>query len=227
MLVHYATHKRLVLSWRSSQRATDSPLEWLAAVIGIVLVHALAIWLMIWTAYGWRYAAAADGQPQQFFKLHTLPDAAEWAGSSGEAIAWLGQHRVLPEAYLFGSAYTLAHRQKVAFFNGDYSLNGWIQFFPYCLAVKTPWALFALLAASAAWIGLAHRLPLGATAGPSRRELLLNCIPLLTLLLIYWAAAVTSTLNIGHRHLLPTYPVVYILAGGARTGATVAGPDRS
>jgi len=37
--------------------------------------------------------------------------------------------------------------------------------------------------------------------------------PLLTLLAVYWAASVTTTLNIGHRHLLPIYPVIFVLLG--------------
>ena len=30
---------------------------------------------------------------------------------------------------------------------------------------------------------------------------------------VYWAASLTTTLNIGHRHLLPVYPVTFILLG--------------
>ena len=39
--------------------------------------------------------------------------------------------------------------------------------------------------------------------------------PLLALVVVYWAFALTTNLNIGHRHLLPTYPALCILAGGA------------
>ena len=39
--------------------------------------------------------------------------------------------------------------------------------------------------------------------------------PLLALLLVYWIFALTTHLNIGHRHLLPIYPALCILAGGA------------
>jgi hypothetical protein len=35
------------------------------------------------------------------------------------------------------------------------------------------------------------------------------------LLLVYWATAIASKINIGHRHILPTYPVMFILAGAA------------
>ena len=39
--------------------------------------------------------------------------------------------------------------------------------------------------------------------------------PLLALVVVYWAVALSSNLNIGHRHLLPIYPALCILAGGA------------
>ena len=37
--------------------------------------------------------------------------------------------------------------------------------------------------------------------------------PLWTLFTVYWIFAITSHLNIGHRHILPTYPPMLILAG--------------
>jgi hypothetical protein len=37
----------------------------------------------------------------------------------------------------------------------------------------------------------------------------------LVLLAVYWCAAIFSHLNIGHRHLLPTYPPLFILCGAA------------
>jgi hypothetical protein len=39
--------------------------------------------------------------------------------------------------------------------------------------------------------------------------------PLWILLGVYWTAALSSPLNIGHRHILPTYPALFVLAGGA------------
>ncbi len=39
--------------------------------------------------------------------------------------------------------------------------------------------------------------------------------PLWILLGVYWAVALNTKLNIGHRHLLPTYPAMFVLAGAA------------
>ena len=41
--------------------------------------------------------------------------------------------------------------------------------------------------------------------------------PLVVLFVVYWATSITSHLNIGHRHILPTYPVLFIAAGALGT----------
>ena len=38
-------------------------------------------------------------------------------------------------------------------------------------------------------------------------------LPLAVLFTVYWATSLASHLNIGHRHILPTYPVLFIAAG--------------
>jgi hypothetical protein len=121
---------------------------------------------------------------------------------------------MLPEAYLYGAAYTLAHRQRSAFLNGDYSSRGFPQFFPYGVLVKTPLALFGLLGLAALWL-LRKGQSIGQGAVGQGYQAWLPLTPLFALLIVYWLAAIGSTLNIGHRHMLPTYPAMFILAGGA------------
>jgi hypothetical protein len=125
---------------------------------------------------------------------------------------------LLPEAYLYGFAATWHYaKERRAFFNGQYSYEGWPQFFPYCLIVKTPLTLFVLLVFAAAWLVRSWR-----KAGdnwPARRSAVLGSLyrtaPLWVLFIVYWRYAIASHLNIGHRHILPTYPVMLVFAGGA------------
>jgi hypothetical protein len=49
---------------------------------------------------------------------------------------------------------------------------------------------------------------------------LYHTLPLWVLLVVYGTAAVWSSLNIGHRHLLPIYPALFILAGAAGAWVT-------
>ena len=87
-----------------------------------------------------------------------------------------------------------------------------MRFFPLAFLWKTPLALLAALVAGVVvlrrhW----SRVSLAAVA------------PLLVLFVTYWAVSLTSTLNIGHRHILPTYPVLFILLGGLAAPGALAG----
>jgi hypothetical protein len=125
----------------------------------------------------------------------------------------------LPEAYLYGFAYARYFAQgRQAFLNGEFSTTGWPQFFPYCLLVKTPLTLLILLAL--AMIAIWNSWQSADDRSGRQRHVrmiagLYRAAPLWSLFLVYWAFAITSHLNIGHRHLLPTYPAMIILAGGA------------
>jgi hypothetical protein len=109
---------------------------------------------------------------------------------------------VLPEGYLYGMAYVLETAQvRSAFLNGEFSTTGWPHFFIWTFALKTTLPL--LLAIGAACALLARRI----------RDEWYRLAPLAAWFAVYWAFSITSHLNIGHRHILPTYPVLFIAAG--------------
>lgn len=119
-------------------------------------------------------------------------------------IDFFRRHELLPEACLYGLAHVWRYAHvRASFFNGRFSFRGSPWFFPYAFLVKTPLALFGV-------IGLAL-----AAALTRRGRSCYETIPLWTLLVVYWAAAVFSHLNIGHRHILVTYPLFFVLCGAA------------
>jgi hypothetical protein len=116
----------------------------------------------------------------------------------------------------------LRHAQsRQTFFLGTQSSHGWWYFFPLAFLMKTPVSTLALLA-TAAGIGCVRYLRLGRD---QRMRWARRLAPLLVLLISYWLAAMSSSLNIGVRHLLPTYGALYILAG-ASVGAATCTPRR-
>ncbi|MBS0211494.1 MAG: hypothetical protein JSS27_21335 [Planctomycetes bacterium] len=186
-------------------------------VLGLVAtVHVVVAWCLIWAAYNFRYEMLVNPTPEDepsrswetLLKEDELPS---------RVIDLCRTHRLLPEAYLYGYAYTFRFaQQRSSFFNGEFSIDGWRTFFPYCFLTKTPPEMFVLLAL--AMVGLILRWDKGATwrerwqvAKPD----LYRSAPLWSLFFIYWATAIASHLNIGHRHIMPTYPPLYILAAGA------------
>ncbi len=128
----------------------------------------------------------------------------------------LRHYHLLPEAYIYGVAHVWrASRERAAFFNGEFSIAGWYTFFPYAFLVKTPLPLFAVIALAMAAAVTKWR---SRKARASTRDVglaLYDTLPVWVLLAVYWIAAISSHLNIGHRHLLPTYPPLFVLCGAA------------
>lgn len=172
---------------------------------GLLLLHAFVAWVAVWAAYDFRFAAL----PPNLAGANPLP--LEFTGDigwPGRVLHGLSAARLLPESYLFGYEWVLrASAYRFAFFNGEHSFGGWLAFFPYLFLVKTPLAFFPL-AGFAIW-NFARRL------SSSAKETLYSITPLLAVLGVFGTAALTTHLNIGHRHILPLLPPLYILAGAA------------
>ena len=83
-----------------------------------------------------------------------------------------------------------------------------MSFFPWTFLLKTT---LPLLAATVLVVVLVarrwRRMPATVRAD------LYAVTPLAVLFGVYWAVSLASHLNIGHRHILPTYPVLFIAAG--------------
>jgi hypothetical protein len=177
-------------------------------------LHGAAAVLVIWAAYGFRHSAFAPGVPRGDHLIVTWEWIEERAGWQGNVVRWLNTHRLLPESFLFGYLHTyVSSLSRAAFLAGDYSVTGWRAFFPLAFWWKsTPVELAAagLCVVSAA---LRWRL-LGSW--------LWRLTPLVVLGAVYGGAALASRLNIGHRHLLPLYPALFIAAGLAVAHLRVA-----
>lgn len=181
----------------------------LGAIAVSTAAQGLVAVAVIWLFFGFRYSVFNPALPPGEFNL---PWALmlSYGGLKAQVIEFCRTWHLLPEGWLYGLAFVLKHAEaRAAFLDGDYSIFGWVGFFPKTFLYKTPPALLAGVAAA---VGLlAWRLR---TASGSRlRGHLYRVTPLMALFVIYWFISLTSHLNIGHRHILPTYPVLYILTG--------------
>ncbi len=95
-------------------------------------------------------------------------------------------------------------QSRRSFLWGRYSTTGWLWYFPFALAVKSP---VPFLVAAAAGLGLVRRII------PARQRSWLLVAPA-----AYFAAACAAKTQIGVRHVLPVVPFLLVL-GGCAAGA--------
>ncbi|MDO8546208.1 MAG: glycosyltransferase family 39 protein [Nitrospirales bacterium] len=219
LLVVRLCAKRPLLVEIGSSHQVEGTTTKLAVFAGVGMALVLIAAVVTWGAYGFRYSAFNVYEPGRDSLSRGWDAVVSGTGPIGSAVEFAREHRVLPEAYLFGFGAVIQNAQaRVAFLNGEHGLTGWWYFFPYALLVKTPVPALILLACAMIGAALHFR------SESERRacaewvpiiEGLYQTAPLWVLLLVYWAFALTSNLNIGHRHLLPTYPAMFILAGAA------------
>jgi hypothetical protein len=158
-----------------------------------------------------RRGVLTPEQVRNFDAIESRPSAVAWV----RMVELARRRHLLPEAWIYG--FTDAYRRaqvRVAFMNGEFRLRGWASFFPYTFLVKTPLSLFAIMALAAATAFVPRPLRgLAGFAGGWRRAY--ETVPLWALFFTYWATAIASHLNIGHRHLLPVYAPLFVLCGAA------------
>lgn len=152
----------------------------------------LVAWIAIWAFYAFRHQAIPNGVPP----LH-------WDNSleNSPCLYFLSQHKLLPESFAYGIAYCAQHMNRQCFLNGDlYNGSRW-GYFPEAFLLKSTPATLLLTGA----------LLLGATVGRRWRSLNAGFITLP--LACYSIASMFLGPNIGHRHLMPVYPLLFVLAG--------------
>ncbi len=191
-------------------RTFATPAGRLGAVAASTVVHGLVAVLVIWAFSGFRYAAFNPALPPGEFN-----PSWDYMLSIGGWKAWVIDFcrvwHLLPEGFLYGFAFVLRYAEaRGAFLDGDYSILGWVSFFPKAFIYKTPPSLLLGLVAAITLLLLWAR----EKGLACLRTQLYRAAPLWLLFALYWGASLPSHLNIGHRHILPTYPVLYIVCGG-------------
>ncbi|HTC93889.1 MAG TPA: glycosyltransferase family 39 protein [Terriglobales bacterium] len=167
----------------------------------LVVISALAV-LILWSSYGFRYAARTDGlhlNPPMAEQLAQVPSPAQ-AWMLGEFARW----HLLPESYIYGFAHVLfsANNFNSYVFGKPYPHAVWF-YFPVALLVKSSLTFLIFLALSV-WIISSGRLR-------KTRELLFLLIPSV----IYLAVSMKDGMNIGVRHILPVYIFLSLVIAGA------------
>ena len=172
----------------------------MAASLLIIAVVSIAI---LWAFYGFRYQARPGGAqmtPPTAVFLEELHHPVE-----AKTIAFAERHHLLPEAYLYGftDVTMLSRDGRVMYLFGKMYPQGRWFYFPAAFAIKSTIA-FLLLLLLIPFSRILRRSEL-------RREVLFLAIPPV----VFFAAAMTSKLDIGIRHVMPAMPFLIVLAAAA------------
>jgi len=204
--------------------------RWPKAGVGslLLLVHGLAVVGLLWLAYDFRYIDWGEEAIRR-----KAFDAAGFLAWSGHGLKMRGlealdRSGILPRAYVEGLSYTLDAINRGGFVLGSFSETGRWWFFPFSFLIKTPISTLVLIALSLAgyarwrWTsrGTGPAGERGRGAAPEPYDL----APLLILGGVFAAACLTSNINIGHRHMMPIYPVLFVLAGANVLWLVHSGP---
>lgn len=275
LVARLGSNDALPVTWWRRRRELATRAQRAFALVAATAAQALVAGVLIWAAYGFRFAAFAPGlaagsrhaasfeqllgdlRPYELLDEVKLTDAQteravkifrahgatseDWTpeahaataavardvlepaqraqlerrqarprGAVSDAIAFCHRHRLLPEAFLVGTAHARhGALARVSFLDGEVRPTGEPDYFPRTLLYKNPAAVFGLVlfAAAAAWAAVRR--------GEDWRARLYATLPLWTLLGVYWAVLLQSGINIGHRHALPVYAPCFILCGAA------------
>jgi hypothetical protein len=168
---------------------------------GALIVVAVMAVLILWTSYAFHFhpRPGVDAQVQ-------VADYAVRLSSplQKQLITEFAHWRLLPESYLYGLADVgiTAGFSHTYLFGKVYPHGQWF-YFPAAFIIKSTITLIMFL--------LLLPFAIVLRGAKHRRELWLMTIPPA----IYFAAAISSGMNIGVRHILPIYPFVMVLAGWA------------
>ncbi len=191
---------------------------WKGGAMRAFAAHLAIVAGCVWAFHGFEARSVAsdppvrrflDLTPEQVRAARELPRPAaallDRDHAIGRAFHWTARNAPVPAYSFWKGLYRLYNHSYFghrAYLAGSVSERGWWYYFPVAFAVKTPLALLALLAAAAAVRGRGIAAPL--LAAPA----------------VYFGVAMTGSIDIGYRHLLPVLPFLYAW-GAARVRPAV------
>ncbi len=195
-LTELVRRRALIAGDAASESRLRQALRFALAAVVIVLVAAA----LLWTCYGFRFAARPAG-----WQLNPPFEATlgNLAPREAKVVTAAARWHLLPESYLFGLAdvRSVANVWPSYIFGKVYAHGVWF-YFPVAFAIKATLGLLGLLLLTLFAIA-SGRLRKG-------REVLVLAIPPG----LYMLVSMTSQLNIGVRHILLVFAFCCVLAAG-------------
>lgn len=159
------------------------------------------------------YAGGPDQAP--FVSCYNL---AKIKRCPAEIAIWMAGKPILrPLAqYFYGLLMTVqrAAGGNTTYFLGEVSAAGWSSYFPIVYAIKEPLSMHILTIIALLFAAYSLPQPFWRKTFKRLFTWIQNHIvefAMLSFIVLYWITSIRSPLNIGVRHILPTFPFIYIL----------------
>ena len=219
----------MTIRFTCSDRPVAACWRKLVLVIGLAGALVVIVVAAIWASYALRFSPFAQIEPaRQVWNVRWQACLSDHT-TLENMVSFARDHHLLPEAYLYGFAFTnKSAMYRPAFLDGEWSNTGFASFFPRAFLYKTPIPLLLLLITAVVAGSLRWRNAWKNSGGGAIGRDLQRLSPIWALVLVYGTFALTSYLDIGHRHLLPIYPSIFIGCGAciyffrAQSGRAVA-----
>ncbi len=193
-------------------------LRYLLATFAIFIIGALLIYAFYLLAT-WNYPPERQLADTEYilqsFNTRPLADLDIWMVKNPILRPWA--------EYLLGVLMVTQRTAggNTAYFLGEISAAGWWYYFPMIFLMKEPAGILIMIALAfllGFWDALrSFRNGVMGTLRKFKEYLNTNFaeLTLLIFVVIYWGQGMSSDLNIGFRHLIPTLPMIYILSASA------------
>lgn len=141
-----------------------------------------------------------------------------------DPIIWMADKPILrPYGQFFLGLLMVVRRAtggNTTYFLGEVSNQGWHHYFPIVFLIKVPLVLLILASISLGLLAFQIKKPFWRKPYQRSKTWIKDHFAefaLISFFILYWASSIQSNLNIGVRHVLPTFPVLYLLISGQLT----------
>jgi 4-amino-4-deoxy-L-arabinose transferase-like glycosyltransferase len=189
---------------RPRQTGNETRLHQAARLAGAIVVAGIIAAGVMWVCYGFRYTARPAGMQLNPPLENTLKDLRP---AEAKMITLMAHWKVLPESWLYGLAdvRSVANTWPSYMFGKVYAHGVWF-YFPVAFVIKATLTTLVFL------LLIVYAIATGKLRG--WREILFLTLPPA----LYFGISMTSSLNIGIRHILLVFIFLLVLAGGAAWG---------
>ena len=185
------------------------------------LIFIVGIILIVWPVYGLH----TMNYPPEKQKIDTTEHLRSYGNRLfADPVVWASDKPVIRPLAHYATGILMVNQRSIGgnttFFLGEVRNYAWKKYFPVVYAIKEPLAFWVIVISVFMYLGTKFKIPNSKFKILSLRSWIKNYFTEFSMLLwiaIYWYLSIRANLNIGVRHLLPTYGFVFILLAGQLT----------